>query len=160
MARKATEIEINKIKRLYKNGCSVLDISLEFNRSEGFVRKHVKGIKKAKKVNKLDLIGKRSGKLEVVEYVGKKEGYDYYKCKCDCGNEILVVRGSLLQKKTKSCGCLIKEKSVRNEFVPKLDTTTVNIAKVTTYKLNQNELQAYLENLKIKEVEYKGTREL
>lgn len=37
----------------------------------------------------------------------------YWKCKCDCGN-IITVRGTNLRNgKTKSCGCLSKEKAAQ-----------------------------------------------
>ena len=47
------------------------------------------------KVDKQDLVGKKIGKLTVVEYAGKRNRgkikYDYYLCKCECENEKLVV---------------------------------------------------------------------
>ena len=30
----------------------------------------------------------------------------YWKCKCDCGNTIIVSGNSLQQENTKSCGCI------------------------------------------------------
>lgn len=57
------------------------------------------------KVDKQDLVGKKIGKLTVVEYAGKRNRgkikYDYYLCKCECENEKLVVRSSLLKKESK-----------------------------------------------------------
>ena len=32
-------------------------------------------------------------------------------CRCSCGNKKIVLAGSLLQSKTKSCGCLLREHS-------------------------------------------------
>lgn len=50
-----------------------------------------------------NLVGKRFGRLTVIS-IDHKEGYSYfYKCKCDCGNEI-ISRGTLLPRR-KSCGC-------------------------------------------------------
>ena len=57
------------------------------------------------------LIGKRFGKLLVVEQV---ENYIapsgqtqiQYRCCCDCGNEIIVMATSLQQGLTQSCGCI------------------------------------------------------
>lgn len=57
-----------------------------------------------------DLTNKRFGKLVVISF-GKikttKSGHKKYfwKCKCDCGNETLVSRGHLKNKKIQSCGC-------------------------------------------------------
>lgn len=40
-------------------------------------------------------------------------GYSIYECLCDCGQEIDVSVGALMQSKCYSCGCLQKnEKSV------------------------------------------------
>lgn len=57
-----------------------------------------------------DLTGKRFGKLlvlcecEPVIQNGKK--YKAWRCKCDCGNEIVMKQGSLSKSnKSKSCGC-------------------------------------------------------
>lgn len=34
-------------------------------------------------------------------------------CKCDCGNEKAIIRGSLLSGLTQSCGCLHKELTIK-----------------------------------------------
>ena len=59
-------------------------------------------------MRKLDVIGKRFGKLVVIKqgpHFGKTIGW---LCRCDCGNETNV-RSISLYYKTKSCGCLEKE---------------------------------------------------
>ena len=59
--------------------------------------------------------GDRYGKLTVIcldhiqERPKKKGGvqsYEYYRCKCDCGNEKIVSKAELRQKRTQSCGCM------------------------------------------------------
>ena len=56
------------------------------------------------------MIGKRFGKLTVVERSEKKSDYGqlYWICECDCGN-IVEVRGNSLRRtdgnQTVSCGC-------------------------------------------------------
>lgn len=58
-----------------------------------------------------DLIGKRFGRLIVTERdetKPKSQGV-YWKCKCDCGNEISVIAHSLKEGTTKSCGCYRNE---------------------------------------------------
>lgn len=56
---------------------------------------------------KKDIIGRRFGKLTVLEYVNQdKRGNRMFLCKCDCGNEKVVCFGHLNQNHTKSCGCL------------------------------------------------------
>jgi hypothetical protein len=55
---------------------------------------------------RLNIVGKRYGKLLVTEYIGKDDtSHTLWKCKCDCGNECIIV-GSELGRRTNSCGCL------------------------------------------------------
>ena len=58
-----------------------------------------------------NLIGKRYGRLTVIENTGKKahSRENIYLCQCYCGNTIEVRSGLLSQGKVKSCGCLYKE---------------------------------------------------
>lgn len=63
-----------------------------------------------------NLSGKRYGKLTVQKLLYSKKQNDgkhyshYYLCRCDCGNEKIVVNSNLLTGNTQSCGCLKKEK--------------------------------------------------
>lgn len=59
----------------------------------------------------LDLLGKRVGRLLVVERSeNSSKGNSRWKCQCDCG-EVTIVNGTnLSSSKTQSCGCLGKEK--------------------------------------------------
>lgn len=51
------------------------------------------------------------GRLKIIELNKlKKSGHFYHLCICDCGNEKMVMNGNLKKGKTKSCGCLNKEK--------------------------------------------------
>ena len=56
-----------------------------------------------------DLTGKRFGKLVVVENLGESNKFNrhLYRCKCDCGNEIVVPSSSLTTGHTHSCGCML-----------------------------------------------------
>ena len=61
---------------------------------------------------KVEMIGKKFGRLTVVEEVGKTDRGSYkYKCICDCGKTIVVNGWDVRCGNTKSCGCLNKEKS-------------------------------------------------
>ena len=52
-------------------------------------------------------IGKRYGRLTVIEKLNKKEFTNsVYLCKCDCGNMKEVNINKLHTGHTKSCGCL------------------------------------------------------
>lgn len=53
-----------------------------------------------------DLAGKRFGRLTVIEYSHtNKHRQSVWKCKCDCGNEIVAAGIHLSDGHTKSCGC-------------------------------------------------------
>jgi len=58
-------------------------------------------------MKRLDLVGKRFGKLEVIKYAGKsKWDCTRWLVKCDCGKKYEIQGNSLVRKMgTKSCGC-------------------------------------------------------
>lgn len=63
-----------------------------------------------------DLTGQRFGRLTVVKRDGTYVSPDgltttpKWRCKCDCGNETVVIGRNLKDGRTRSCGCLRKEK--------------------------------------------------
>lgn len=58
---------------------------------------------------RIDRKGLRYGRLYVVDCVGKDHrGKILWLCKCDCGNEKIVVGDNLSSGKSNSCGCLRK----------------------------------------------------
>lgn len=58
----------------------------------------------------IDMTGERYGNLIVLEKVSKKGAKNsLWKCKCDCGNEIIVSRPNL-RNGQQSCGCLRPKK--------------------------------------------------
>ncbi|GHU69151.1 hypothetical protein FACS1894184_12630 [Clostridia bacterium] len=60
---------------------------------------------KNNKFKKIDHTGQRFGKLVVIEQAGKtKQGYYRWRCKCDCGNEIVCSGAHLRSGRTRSCG--------------------------------------------------------
>lgn len=64
-----------------------------------------------------DLTGKRFGKLMVLERSENKNGRTYWKCRCDCGNEINVIASNLLRGNTKSCGCSSIEYANKHKYI-------------------------------------------
>lgn len=65
------------------------------------------------------MIGKRFGRLTVIEKVGKdKHRSILWKCKCDCGGESIVRTHNLRCGNSTSCGC------VRNDKIKKLNYKT------------------------------------
>ena len=59
------------------------------------------------------LYGKTFGRLTVLDW----EGNGKWRCRCECGNEILVKTDNLNSGNTKSCGCLQKEKTSKANFI-------------------------------------------
>lgn len=58
---------------------------------------------------KLDLTGRRYGALTVVEATGqRKNGYIVWRCRCDCGGEILLDTRCLQRGAVTDCGCIAK----------------------------------------------------
>lgn len=66
-------------------------------------------------MSKSNLIGKRFGKLIVVDDTGfrTKSGFIQWLCSCDCGDTTIVSTGNLLNGNTQSCGCLRNEATVK-----------------------------------------------
>ena len=63
-------------------------------------------------MRKIDLAGKRFGKLTVLEEYGRdKSGQILWRCLCDCGQYTTVLRGNLRSGITKSCGCFAREQA-------------------------------------------------
>ena len=58
----------------------------------------------------VDMVGKRFGRLVVLERAGNAGPCAAWRCRCDCGNEI-VTNGSCLRRgQTRSCGCLVEDR--------------------------------------------------
>ena len=129
-----------------------------------------------------DLTGRKFDRLTVKEFSHSEGCMYYWKCKCECGKEILVTRSNLVNGNTKSCGCLKQEvnasKTRRVEgkttadkkaikeiqlgtFTKKKPKRKINYRKsgeIKCYKLSPAELETYLEELKTKDVQYAGKR--
>lgn len=64
-----------------------------------------------KRISEEEIKGKKYGKLTAVKVIGKnKSGKFLWLCKCDCGNESVVIQQQLRSGGTKSCGCYQKER--------------------------------------------------
>jgi len=61
---------------------------------------------------RIDITGKRFGKLVVSEYAFTKQKRTYWKCICDCGT-IKTIRGDCLSRIC-SCGCEKRKQDIRN----------------------------------------------
>lgn len=66
---------------------------------------------------RIDLTGQRFGRLVVISYneeVSKQKKGSHWNCICDCGNNCTINGTRLKSGKTRSCGCLMREKSSEN----------------------------------------------
>lgn len=83
------------------------------------------------------IIGKRFGKLIVVEFSHMQGNHSYWKCKCDCGSEKTASRENLKKAYTISCGCLsessgcFKTRTIVERF---LKDTELKITKEKTFE--------------------------
>lgn len=65
--------------------------------------------------NELDISGHRFGKLTSIYRTSRKDKYrkTYWFCVCDCGNTKEILKQSLVNGSSKSCGCVNKEKQTK-----------------------------------------------
>lgn len=59
-----------------------------------------------------DFVGRRFDRLLVIEYGYKINSKNFWLCLCDCGNKKYIRQSDLVCNKIKSCGCLMREKSL------------------------------------------------
>jgi len=58
---------------------------------------------------RLEIIGKKFGRLTVRAFHTMTNHNSRWKCKCECGKEVVVNGGWLTSGNTKSCGCLLRD---------------------------------------------------
>lgn len=86
---------------------------------------------------KTDLAGRRFGRLTVLEPTREKskKASVYWRCRCDCGNEVDVTRDALLSGAQKSCGCLRKEvQSEIRDRLTRVDGTCIEWLEKRKYR--------------------------
>lgn len=68
----------------------------------------------------IDLIGKKFGRLTVLQRAGSANGFPVWHCRCDCGNEVDVRGCNLRTGHSQSCGCIrtemIAERSLKHGY--------------------------------------------
>lgn len=161
MSKRATELEIKRIKKLRSKGLSYWVIAETIGRSESFVRKYAQKEKKEQKkeqkkeIKIKDLTGQKFGKLTAIKYDHERNGKIYWLCECECGNTHIVMDSNLTSGKIKSCGCLAKEKreKAKKKTTRQYKTRNNKGGEIKKYKLSPKELAAYLKSLETKEVQ-------
>ena len=86
-----------------------------------------------------DITGCRSGRLVAIEPTEeKRNGATLWRCRCDCGKEILLEAYQITGEKVKSCGCLRSEKRIK-------DLTGQRFGKLTALeRLDEKSNRCYL----------------
>lgn len=91
-------------------------------------------------MKKIDMIGKRFGKLLVIEESKERKNNQLlYKCLCECGNIHYVVGGDLRSNRVKSCGCLKHTHCKTHDRLYKI----YNCMKTRCYNEHVNEYKNY-----------------
>ena len=62
-------------------------------------------------MNRLNLVNHTFGRLKVTDFAYSKNGRSFWKCKCECGNEKIIIGKDLQRGTIRSCGCLRAETS-------------------------------------------------
>lgn len=78
---------------------------------EGRIRLNARKRTKDGKVRRYeDISGQRFGRLTAIEFMGTDmRRCALWKCRCDCGNEIIAQRNNLKTGTSRSCGCLRRD---------------------------------------------------
>lgn len=80
-----------------------------------------------------DYIGRRFGRMTVIEYGGRvcrrteksRATINLWKCRCDCGREVMVPQPELQNGESQSCGCLKRERV--KEGLRLIDGTSIRV---------------------------------
>lgn len=120
-------------------------------------KRHLSESRRVHTVESLSQI--KFGRLTVIEEAGRDNyGKIQYKCKCDCGNETVVLGNSLLQNHVVSCGCLhSKNNGVISQIITELGYESVQEKYI---QLHNSEISCirfdnYIEELNLA-IEYDG----
>lgn len=71
----------------------------------------------------VDLTGNRYGRLSIIKRAENKDKRTMWLCKCDCGNEKIIGGKDITSGKTKSCGCMTREITIKNNTKHNLSGT-------------------------------------
>lgn len=87
--------------------------------------------------NRIDLTGRKFGRLTAVEPTGRRnnKGSVYWRCVCDCGGEAEYTEDMLVHGRYLSCGCLKKknQKELANKL-HRIDGTCIEILENRKYR--------------------------
>lgn len=90
-----------------------------------------------------DLTGQKFSKLTVINFNRRENQITYWNCICDCGTIVVIRGGSLVSGRSKSCGCLQKERIHETCFK---DLTSKKFGRLTVVSFNRRENKRTLWN--------------
>jgi hypothetical protein len=93
----------------------------------------------------IDLTGKRYERLLVIKYEEKaNNGDSYWLCKCDCEKVLKVLGKSLRYGRSKSCGCLTRDRTIsRNTKHNMCSTSVYTVWRSIKQRCYDNNCKAY-----------------
>jgi len=93
--------------------CTPVTIRSRIKKNNGIVDKYVLDTAYYRQTTR-SIIGKKFGKLTVVEALHEydKHRNRKYLCKCECGGKKITIRAMLRRGDVKSCGCLFKKNNL------------------------------------------------
>lgn len=83
----------------------------------------------------INILGQSFHNLLVIDYYKTTKSGAYWKCKCDCGKETIVLGSRLRNGSTKSCGCLRK---MGHESAKFIDITGIRFGKLVVIQRVKN----------------------
>lgn len=117
------------MSKLTEVGVCILKVAFYFTMSQKENCEAKKDRRKVPKdvfVPRKNLIGKKIGRLTVLDFHHKQNRVYYYTCKCDCGNVCVKKSNYLLNRKTyphPSCGCWHRELYIAASSTHKMTKT-------------------------------------
>lgn len=117
-----------------KTEASTINLQSGNTKSCGCLRREI-----LSKLRRVNLLGKRFGRLLVIEEEPSKVGDHivFWKCQCDCGNIVLHATNELTSDHIQSCGCLRKDNLKKLNDKNVKDGTMLNQIS-DTRKINKN----------------------
>lgn len=107
-SKELTEREATILK-MKQQGMSQTEIACKLGCSRQNVSSILKLAEAKDLLKSIDLTGQRFGKLTVISKTENKGKGTAWLCRCDCGNETIVLSSNLKRGKTRSCGCTKKQ---------------------------------------------------
>ena len=75
---------------------------------------------------KIDMTGRVIGRLLVIEECGRDaRGKALWRCRCECGNEVIVLGDNLRRERTTNCGCYQRECAVESHTTHGMSKTRI-----------------------------------